>query len=99
MSSVKLELVFDPERDADLLARLADLARTGDRSATIRAALYAYLFPERRADVGAVLAAIDALRADLRAYQPPASASDTEDPALGRALDEQLDQFFKEDAA
>lgn len=98
--STRLTFSLDPEQDAALIARLADLARTGDMSATVRAALYAHLFPERRIDVAAVLAAIEELRADLRgANRPPASNPGSEDPALGRALDEQLDQFFKEGQA
>jgi len=87
---------LDPEQDADLIARLAELAKTGDKSATIRAALYAYLFPKQEQGYATVLAAINALRADLRDYRPPASDLGTEDPALGRALDAQLNDFFEQ---
>jgi len=99
MSASRITFSLDREQDAKLIARLDELARQNDMSATIRAALYAHLFPQDRDDgAGTILAAIEALRCEVRALdRPPARApAGAEDPGLGQALDAQLDEFFSQ---
>jgi len=100
MSRQRQIFTLDTDHDAALIARLADLAGQGKKSETIRAALYAYLFPEQHpsTDTRAILAELADMRAEIAAIgqgqRPPGAPAAGEDPALAAALDAQLDDFF-----
>jgi hypothetical protein len=95
MSSKRITFVLDSDQDAPLIERLAALARTGDMSDTIRAALQAHLSP--KSDVNTILAELSRLRAEvMTAVRSVSAQPGGEDRLLAAALDEQLDCFFKE---
>ena len=95
---------LDPEQDQALAEQLAALAKKGQKSATIRAALYAYLVADGTGDeLRPVLDEIARMRVELlqairRATLDPTgpAAPADEDRALGAALDAQLDDFFEQ---
>lgn len=96
MSSKRITFVLDTDQDAALCDQLVSLARTGDMSLTVRAALYAYLSP--KSDLSTIMAELASLRADVMTAirSAPAPQPGDEDHVLAAALDEQLDNFFKE---